>query len=537
MVHIIKALAVGILAGIANAFNYDQPYRGQYHFSPQENWINDPSGLLYHDGIYHLFFQYNPGGIEWGNLSWGHATSKDLTHWEEQPVALLARGYGGNVTEMYFTGSAVVDVKNTSGFGKNGKTPIVAMYTSFYPVTQTLPSGKTIQENQQAQSIAYSLDDGMTWTTYDASNPVIHNPPALYQDQYKEFRDPFLFWHEESEQWVVIAALAAIHKFVIYTSHNLKDWNLASEFGPYNAQGGVWECPGIFQLPLDGGKSTKWILTAALNPGGPPSTVGSGNQYFVGTFNGTTFIPDTDSVYSGNTTANWMDWGPDFYAAAGYNGLPIDAHVQIGWMNNWQYGANIPPSTWHGATTIPRHLTLKTIGDKVTLVQHPKEDWSSILSKRAAYSHKYNAVQEGSHYVGTTGETMKINLSFSAASKASKFAIAVWGSADFTEQTLVGYDFVKKQVFVDRTKSGDVSFDNTFASVYRGPLAAGVDGMVNLSIFVDRSSVEVFGGQGETTLTAQIFPRRDALNAKLLSTGGATESVKLDIFNVASTWK
>ncbi|KZN87917.1 Extracellular exo-inulinase inuE [Penicillium chrysogenum] len=428
-VHIIKALAVGILAGIANAFNYDQPYRGQYHFSPQENWINDPSGLLYHDGIYHLFFQYNPGGIEWGNLSWGHATSKDLTHWEEQPVALLARGYGGNVTEMYFTGSAVVDMKNTSGFGKNGKTPIVAMYTSFYPVTQTLPSGKAIQENQQAQSIAYSLDD---------------------------------------------------------------DWNLASEFGPYNAQGGVWECPSIFQLPLDGGKSTKWILTAALNPSGPPGTVGSGNQYF----------------------------GPDFYAAAGYNGLPIDTHVQIGWMNNWQYGANIPPSTWHGATTIPRHLTLKTIGDK-----------------RAAYSHKYNAVQEGSHYVGTTGETMKINLSFSAASKASKFAIAVRGSADFTEQTLVGYDFVKKQVFVDRTKSGDVSFDNTFASVYRGPLAAGVDGMVNLSIFVDRSSVEVFGGQGETTLTAQIFPRRDALNAKLLSTGGATESVKLDIFNVASTWK
>ncbi|KAJ5853789.1 hypothetical protein N7534_006332 [Penicillium rubens] len=492
MVHIIKALAVGILAGIANAFNYDQPYRGQYHFSPQENWINDPSGLLYHDGIYHLFFQYNPGGIEWGNLSWGHATSKDLTHWEEQPVALLARGYGGNVTEMYFTGSAVVDVKNTSGFGKNGKTPIVAMYTSFYPVTQTLP----------------------------------------ILTMYKEFRDPFLFWHEESEQWVVIAALAAIHKFVIYTSHNLKDWNLASEFGPYNAQGGVWECPGIFQLPLDGGKSTKWILTAALNPSGPPGTVGSGNQYFVGTFNGTTFIPDADSVYSGNTTANWMDWGPDFYAAAGYNGLPIDAHVQIGWMNNWQYGANIPPSTWHGATTIPRHLTLKTIGDK-----HPKEDWSSILSKRAAYSHKYNAVQEGSHYVGTTGETMKINLSFSAASKASKFAIAVRGSADFTEQTLVGYDFVKKQVFVDRTKSGDVSFDNTFASVYRGPLAAGVDGMVNLSIFVDRSSVEVSGGQGETTLTAQIFPRRDALNAKLLSTGGATESVKLDIFNVASTWK
>jgi fructan beta-fructosidase len=174
----------------------------------------------------------------------------------------------------------------------------------------------------------------MTWTTYDNSNPVIHNPPAPYQDQYKEFRDPFVFWHKESEQWVVIAALAVIHKFVIYTSDNLKDWKLASEFGPYNAQGGVWECPGLFQLPLDRGKSTKWILTAGLNPGGPPGTVGSRTQYFVGDFDGTTFSPDADSVYRGDATANWMDWGPDFYAAAGYNSVPIDALVQIGWMNN-----------------------------------------------------------------------------------------------------------------------------------------------------------------------------------------------------------
>ncbi|KOS36953.1 hypothetical protein ACN38_g12270 [Penicillium nordicum] len=536
MVHIIKALAVGLFAGIANAFDYDQPYRGQYHFSPQENWMNDPSGLLYHNGIYHLFFQYNPGGMEWGNMSWGHATSKDLTHWEEQPVAFLARGYGSNVTEMYFTGSTVADVNNTSGFGKDGKTPLVAMYTSSYPLAQTLPSGKIIQENQQSQSLAYSLDDGITWTTYDSANPIIHNPPAGYEDQYNEFRDPFVFWHEESQQWVVITALAAVHKFVIYTSDNLKDWKLASEFGPYNAQGGVWECPSLFKLPLDGGKSTKWVIAAGLNPGGPPGTVGSGNQYFVGEFDGTTFTADADSVYDGNATANWMDWGPDFYAATGYNGLAIDDHIQIGWMNNWQYGVKIPTESWRSHMSIPRHLALKTIGDKVTLVQQPQEAWSSILSKHSAYSHDYKSVREGSTAVGTTGETIKIDLSFSATSTASEFAIAIRGSTDFTEQTLIGYDFVNKQVFVDRTQSGDVSFDDTFASVYRGPLAADGDDRVNLSIFVDRSSVEVFGGQGETTLTAQIFPSADAINAKLVSTGGATQGVKLDIFNIASTW-
>ncbi|PYI11236.1 exoinulinase [Aspergillus sclerotiicarbonarius CBS 121057] len=536
MAHLPKALAVCLLAGMANAFNYDQPYRGQYHFSPQEHWMNDPNGLLYHNGTYHLFFQYNPGGIQWGNISWGHATSQDLTHWEEQPVALLARGYGDNVTEMYFSGSAIADVNNTSGFGQDGKAPLVAMYTSYYTVAQTLASGQTVQEDQQSQSIAYSLDDGLTWTTYDAANPVIPNPPAPYQAQYQNFRDPFVFWHDESEKWVVVTSLADLHKLVIYTSDNLKNWTLASEFGPYNAQGGVWECPGLFKLPLDGGKATKWVITGGLNPGGPPGTVGSGTQYFVGEFDGITFTADGDSVYPGNSTANWMDWGPDFYAAAGYNGLSIDDHVHIGWMNNWQYGEIIPTYPWRSAMAIPRHLALKTIDSKVTLIQQPQEAWSSISSKHPAYSRTYTSLPEGAINAGTTEETIKIDLSFSASSTASAFAVAVRASANFTEQTLVGYDFVNHQIFVDRTKSGDVSFDKTFASVYRGPLAPSDNGTVNLSIFVDRSSVEVFGGQGETTLTAQIFPSSNAIYSRLVSTGGATKDVQFDIYNVTSTW-
>jgi levanase/fructan beta-fructosidase len=206
-------------------------------------------------------------------------------------------------------------------------------------------------------------------------------------------------------------------------------------------------------------------------------------------------------------------------------------------MNNWQYGTNIPTNPWRSAMSIPRHLALKTIGAKATLIQQPQEAWSSIVSKQPAYSHTYHTIPDGVVNVGTTGETIKIDLSFSAASTASEFAIAVRASADSAEQSLVGYDFVNKQVFIDRTKSGDVSFDNTFASVYRGPLAPGVNGKVHLSIFVDRSSVEVFGGQGETTLTAQIFPSSDAIYTHLLSTGGTTKSVNLNIYNVASTWK
>ncbi|PYH71112.1 glycoside hydrolase family 32 protein [Aspergillus vadensis CBS 113365] len=536
MAPLSKALSVFMLMGITHAFNYDQPYRGQYHFSPQKNWMNDPNGLLYHNGTYHMFFQYNPGGIEWGNISWGHAVSEDLTQWEEQPVALLARGFGSNVTEMYFSGSAVADVNNTSGFGKDGKTPLVAMYTSYYPVAQTLPSGQTVQEDQQSQSIAYSLDDGLTWTTYDAANPVIPNPPSPYEAEYQNFRDPFVFWHDESQNWVVILSIAELHKLAIYTSDNLKDWKLVSEFGPYNAQGGVWECPGLVKLPLDGGNSTKWVITSGLNPGGPPDTVGSGTQYFVGEFDGTTFTPDADTVYPGNSTANWMDWGPDFYAAAGYNGLSLHNHVHIGWMNNWQYGAHIPTYPWRSAMAIPRHMALKTIGNKVTLVQQPQEAWSSITNKRPIYSRTFKTFSEGSTNTTTTGETFRVDLSFSAKSKASTIAIALRASANFTEQTLVGYDFAKQQIFLDRTHSGDVSFDKTFASVYHGPLTPDSTGVVKLSIFVDRSSVEVFGGQGETTLTAQIFPSSDAVHARLVSTDGTTEDVSLDIYKIASTW-
>ncbi|KAL4810364.1 glycosyl hydrolase [Aspergillus unguis] len=515
---------------------YTEQYRPQYHFSPARNWINDPNGLLYVNGTYHMFYQYNPGGVAHEAMSWGHSTSEDLTHWDEQPVALLATGFPGNISEQFFSGSAVIDESNSSGFGNESQAPLVAMYTSYYPYAQTLPSGKRVRADQQSQSIAYSLDQGQTWTKYDAANPIILDPPAPYRDQYKEFRDPNVFWHAPTNKWILTLALSNIHKLVFFTSDNLKNWTFASEFGPYNAVGGVWECPNLFPLPVDGDEdNVKWVALIGLNPGGPPGTVGSGSQYIVGHFNGTAFIPDSESLHEIGE-GNWLDYGPDFYAALGYNGLPEFQRTVIGWMSNWQYAEKVPTYVWRNAMAIPRRIALKTINGKVVVVQEPEENWSAITSK--PHTSHFARSPEGTRDLGSLGKTLEVNLTFSERNtSASQFGISVRGTQNFTQQTLIGYDFSSKQVFVDRRASGNSSFDDTFASIYFAPLAPADDGTVNLRIFVDWSSVEVFGGQGETTITAQIFPREDATFARLFSNGGETSDVRVSLRKIESVWR
>ncbi|PVH86428.1 carbohydrate-binding module family 38 protein [Cadophora sp. DSE1049] len=681
------------------AQTYNELYRPQYHFSPAKNWMNDPNGLVYYNSTYHLYYQYNPGGNTWGAMSWGHATSNDLTHWKQQPVALQARGYPGEITEMFFSGSTVVDTQNTSGFGSNGKVPFIAMYTSYYPGTSVLPSGKTVNGGTQAQSIAYSVDEGMTWTTYDASNPVILAPPAPYADQWKDFRDPFVFWHDASQKWISVISLAQLHKLVIYTSTNLKTWTYASEFGPMNAVGGVWECPSIFPLPLDGDEAkTKWVAQIGLNPGGPPGVIGSGTQYIVGNFNGTTFVAETHAPssptttstrsstlstsvynfdglgtyaergwtatgglvgkspaqgtlngqntvtgYSGNyvntfidadaTTGtltspsfvvsenwinfligggnapgvqcinlkvqgqvvrtatgadeeklvpkswdvasfigqsavieivdastggwghilvdeitfsdssnepygtSWMDYGPDFYAAAPFNGLAIVDRISIAWMNNWQYASAIPTSPWRSIFSIPRQLSLKTIGGRPTLIQKPVADFVSL--RKSTYTNTFDTVVEGNQLLPLTGKSLDVTLSFSdrvAPPSSSQFGIILRATSDLTQQTRVGYDFGTKRLFVDRTKSGDVGFDGTFSNTYYAPLVAASNGKVTLRILLDWSSIEVFGGEGEVTLSAQIFPRDNGVDARLFSLGGSTNGVSISANVVGSAW-
>ncbi|WP_353952254.1 GH32 C-terminal domain-containing protein [Knoellia sp. S7-12] len=251
-------------------------HRPAYHFSTAKNWLNDPNGLIFHKGVYHLFFQHNPLGNGWGNMSWGHATSKDLVHWDEQPVAIPF-----DATEGVFSGSVVVDHENRSGFGTAQNPPMVAIYTSAY----TAASGR---DGIQAQSLAYSTDDGQTWTKY-SGNPVLDIGS-------REFRDPKVFWYEPANEWRMVAVIANEHKVNIWRSANLKDWTHLSDFGPRNATGGLWECPDLFPLAIDGDPdNVKWVMLVSLNPGGIAG--GSGTQYFVGDFDGTTFTPDGPATY------------------------------------------------------------------------------------------------------------------------------------------------------------------------------------------------------------------------------------------------
>ena len=273
VVAVLAALSVGPAAAAAD----DTPeHRPAYHFSPARNWMNDPNGLVYHKGVYHLFFQYNPLGDVWGNMSWGHATSKDLVHWDQQPLAIPF-----DANEGVFSGSVVVDTTNSSGFGTTKNPPMVAMYTSAY----TPASGR---DGIQAQSLAYSTDDGQTWTKY-AGNPVIDIGS-------REFRDPKVFWYAPAKEWRMVSVIATEHKVLIWRSANLKQWTRLSEFGPRNATGGVWECPDLFPLAVDGDRRhVKWVMLVSLNPGGIAG--GSGTQYFVGDFDGTTFTADGPATY------------------------------------------------------------------------------------------------------------------------------------------------------------------------------------------------------------------------------------------------
>ncbi|RAL14360.1 glycoside hydrolase family 32 protein [Aspergillus homomorphus CBS 101889] len=547
-----------LLGTTAAAEPYTEPYRSQYHFTPRKNWMNDPNGLLFHNNIYHLFYQYNPNGTDWGAMSWGHATSTDLHHWEEQPIALLARGYPDTITEMYFSGSAIADVHNTSGFGTDeSPVPLVAVYTSFYPKTQTLPSGQNVQANQQAQSIAYSLDNGTTWTPWDAGNPVIPTPPAPYSTQdTQEFRDPFVFFHEPTNKWIAAVSLATQHKIAIYTSDNLKTWTQTSTFGPFNAVAGVWECPNLFPLQLDDDPAQiKWVAQISVNPGGPPGTVGSGTQYVVGMFDGERFVPDEGGIYTSNNTegnatqveANWVDNGPDFYAPTSFNGLPSGERIDVAWMSNWQYAAKTPEKGWRGAFTLPRRLGLRTVNGRVRLVQEPVVDLAQLgiaRSEAAAgsvdiYNQTWTTLPQGTTTLPVSGKTLEVSLQFSARNKtAARVGITALATPDRSQQTQIGYDFEAQEVFLDRTQSGDGSFDATFASVYHAPLTPDCNGTVSLRVFLDWSSVEVLGGSfGETSLTARVFPSKDAKGLFLFAEGGDVRDVGVIVRRIGSVWR
>ncbi|MDO9373966.1 MAG: glycoside hydrolase family 32 protein [Ferruginibacter sp.] len=467
-----------------------EEHRLQVHFSPKANWINDPNGMVYHKGIYHLFFQYHPASTIWGPMHWGHATSKDMVNWKEEAIALYPDSLG-----MIFSGSTVADINNTSGFGKDGKMPLVAIFTHHNAELE-----KTSNKFQN-QSLAYSLDDGKTWTKY-AGNPVVPNPGIT------DFRDPKVSWYEAGKKWVM--TLATKDRITFYSSPNLKDWKKESEFGAeLGGHGGVWECPDLFQLDHNGKKV--WVLLVSINPGGPNK--GSVTQYFIGDFDGTTFK-------EAHTDTRWMDYGPDNYAGVTFFNTG-DRKVLIGWMNNWLYANKVPTEKWRGAMTLPRELKLKQVGDKIFLAS----EWAKEISKlESAPVVAQNVVVNKRLDLATKVKNISLPCRLDLSGiKAGDLSLVL--SNNLGEELFIGYDKAKNEYYIDRTKSGKLNFQEDFASRSVAPRLA-VGATMNMSLVLDIGSVELLGDDGLSVLTALFFPNK-TYNKFTLKAPGSTTIQKL----------
>jgi fructan beta-fructosidase len=477
---------------------YHEPYRPQFHFSPAAKWMNDPNGMVYYKGTYHLFYQYYPKDIVWGPMHWGHATSKDLIHWKQQPIALYPDKLG-----YIFSGSAVMDINNTSGFGKNGKVPMVAIFTHHDPVGE-----KANTNNFQNQSIAYSLDEGKTWTKY-AGNPVVKNPGI------KDFRDPKVSWYAAQHKWVM--TLATKDRITFYSSPNLKNWKKESEFGEkLGAHGGVWECPDLFPLKLDG--KEYWILIVSIGSGAPNG--GSGTQYFIGDFNGSSFAPLDDKT-------RWLDYGPDDYAGITWSNTG-SRKIFLGWMANWQYANQVPTATWRSATTIPRDLALKRVGDDIYVTSAPVKELSGIAAKII------NVPAEGLRNGRDIGSVIQLPSGYRLKFKMERpedYFITL--NNDAGETLVIGYNKKGNRYFINREKSGRINFNKEFAKWAFAPRIATKDAS-SVELLVDASSVELFADDGLSSLTSVYFASGPYNHLSILTAKGEIKDVKITPFG--SIW-
>jgi sucrose-6-phosphate hydrolase SacC (GH32 family) len=460
----IRPLAFAAVLALSAAWatqRFDEPLRPQVHFTPPSNFMNDPNGLVYFDGEYHLFYQHNPFGDRWGHMSWGHAVSRDMLHWEHLPVAL--REEDGI---MIFSGSAVVDWKDSSGLC-GGRPCLVAIYT-----------GHT--KERQTQNLAFSTDRGRTWTKY-RGNPVLD--PGL-----KDFRDPKVFWHEPASRWVMVTVLADKHQVRFFGSPDLKTWEVLSDFGPAGATGGVWECPDLFPLAIEGDSGTRWVLDVDLNPGGIAG--GSGGQYFVGHFDGRAFVSETPA-----TRTDWADYGKDFYASISYSDLPgtDGRRIWMAWMSNWLYANDEPTRPWRGALSIPRELSLRREPEGLRLVQRPVRELAALREGRQA-----STVSASSPLPASADVTFTV-----AASGDAPAGIRLFNDAG--EEVIIGVGGSPLEVFVDRRRSRLTPFHEAYPGRHAGPVRAG-RGTVDVRVIVDQSIVEVFAADGETVVSDRVFP-------------------------------
>jgi len=439
-----------------------EKYRPVYHHTPLWGWMNDPNGMFYKDGVWHLYFQRNPYGSYWENMTWGHSTSKDLAHWTFEGDAITPDALG-----TIFSGSSVVDKENTAGFGNQA---IVAFYTS--------------AGTNQTQSLAYSTDNGKTFTKYN-NNPVItaHVP---------DFRDPHVFWNEDIKAWNLI--LAAGQEMNIYSSKNLKDWVLESKFGhEYGNHGGVWECPDLMKLPVSGTHETKWLLICNINPGGPFG--GSATQYFIGDFDGHKFTCESKPEVT-----KWMDYGKDHYATVSFDNAPDGRHVVMAWMSNWQYANEVPTMQYRSANSVPRDLGLFTFGDETYVSVTPSKELSALRSAK----------------VGKPTEACEIVMDIRSQSKPTVITL----SNDKNERVVMTYNPKNRTFSMDRTLSGMTDFSNMFKTVSIAPTYGTI---TQLRLFIDKCSIEAFDAAGKMAMTNLVFPTQPYNN--LVVKGGAKTTI------------
>ena len=473
-----------------------EKFRPVYHHTPAYGWMNDPNGMFYKDGVYHLYFQHNPYGSTWGNMTWGHSTTTDLVNWNYEGLAIKPDAWGA-----VFSGSAVVDYDNTAGFGKNA---VVAFYTS----AKSSPWGDT-----QSQSMAYSLDNGKTFVKY-AYNPVVTSSK-------RDFRDPKVFWYAPDKHWVMI--LAGGQEMDIYSSKNLKDWKYESSFGAkQGAHGGVWECPDLVELPVEGTKEKKWVLICNINPGGPFG--GNAAQYFVGTFDGKKFVNESP------TQTKWMDWGKDHYATVTFSNAPGGRCIALGWMSNWQYQTVLPTLQYRGSNTIARDLTLYRQDGELLLrctpspeIEKARMQKVSVPSFKVSDSYDLASLLEGNDGAYEIDMTIK-------NSGASK--IMFTPSNDKGEKVNMYYDIMRKQFVMDRSESGKVDFSVDFPAVTVAPVYDTDN--IRLRLFVDRTSIEAFGEGGKFVMTNQVFPTEPYNKMSFVSVRGNFTVKSMDVYKLGN---
>ncbi len=480
----------------------NDPYRPRYHFTPPQNWMNDPNGLVYYDGEYHLFYQHHPESTVWGPMHWGHAVSRDLLHWEHLPIALYPDEHG-----TIFSGSAVIDWHNTAGFGAEA---MVAIFTHNF-------DDGTFRA--QSQSLAYSLDRGRSWTKHDG-NPVIPGPEGQ-----PDFRDPKVFWYsdpalENEGHWVMV--LAVDRGIWFYISPNLKVWTKTYEFqvSTLVAETGdwVWEVPDLFPLQIEGSPITKWVLILSTQI--ESRDAGMGVQYILGDFDGQTFSPDSAPL-------RWADFGADFYAAISWSNVPNDRRLWLGWMSNWAYARETPPTTWRGMMSLPRELALVRNEDRPDLIQRPITETQTLRNEHWHWSDTTIATCN-QELTDLSGDLLEIMVQFQVNnSVVDHFGLKIYTAED--QGLIIGYDPKRQVVYIDRSQSGLVDFYPDFAARHHAIMAPQAN-LIKLHLFLDRSSMELFANDGRVVFSERIFPTAASFGLSLI--GADEQVVSLDVYRL-----